>query len=51
MPIKPVHDEYIIAGNLTFHYVQWATQGSPIIFIHGFTANAFCTTLPSVLVP
>jgi len=41
MPINPVHDEYIIAGDLTFHYVQWGTQGSPIIFIHGITANAF----------
>ncbi len=42
MSIKPVNDEYIIAGDLTFHVVQWGTQGSPIIFIHGITANAFC---------
>lgn len=42
MSIKPVRDEYIIAGDLTFHYVQWAMQGSPVIFIHGLTANAFC---------
>jgi pimeloyl-ACP methyl ester carboxylesterase len=42
LPIKPVRDEYIIAGDLTFHYVQWGTHGSPIIFIHGITANAFC---------
>jgi len=42
MSIKPVRDEYIIAGDLTFHYVQWGTHGSPIIFIHGLTANAFC---------
>ncbi|HWZ18050.1 MAG TPA: alpha/beta hydrolase [Ktedonobacteraceae bacterium] len=41
MSIKPVCDEYIIAGDLTFHYVQWGKQGSPIIFIHGLTANAF----------
>jgi len=41
MPVKPVRDEYIIAGDLTFHYVQWGMQGSPIIFIHGLTANAF----------
>jgi pimeloyl-ACP methyl ester carboxylesterase len=41
MSIKPVGDEYIIAGDLTFHYVQWGMQGSPIIFIHGLTANAF----------
>jgi pimeloyl-ACP methyl ester carboxylesterase len=42
MSIKPVRDEYIIAGDLTFHYVQWGSHGSPIIFIHGLTANAFC---------
>jgi pimeloyl-ACP methyl ester carboxylesterase len=42
MSIKPVLDEYIIAGDLTFHYLQWGAQGSPIIFIHGLTANAFC---------
>mgnify|MGYP001373354129 CR=1 FL=1 len=41
MPMSPVHDEFIIAGNLTFHYVQWGTQGTPIICVHGITANAF----------
>ena len=42
MSIKPVRDEYIIAGDLTFHYVQWGEQGPPIIFLHGITANAYC---------
>lgn len=42
MPIHPVRDEYIIAGDLTFHSVQWGEQGPPIIFVHGLTANAFC---------
>ena len=42
MSIKPVRDEYIIAGDLTFHYLQWGEQGPPIIFVHGLTANAFC---------
>ena len=42
MSIKPVRDEYIIAGDLTFHYIQWGALGPPIIFIHGLTANAFC---------
>jgi pimeloyl-ACP methyl ester carboxylesterase len=42
MPIHPVRDEFIIAGDLTLHYVQWGEQGPPIIFIHGLTANAFC---------
>ena len=42
MSISPVLDEFIIAGDLTFHYVQWGEQGPPIIFVHGLTANAFC---------
>jgi pimeloyl-ACP methyl ester carboxylesterase len=42
MPIHPARDEFIIAGDLTLHYVQWGEQGPPIIFIHGLTANAFC---------
>ena len=42
MPVSPVRDEYIIAGDLTFHYVQWGEQGSPIICVTGITANAFC---------
>ena len=41
MPMSPVHDEYIIAGDLTFHYIQWGEQGPPIICLHGITANAF----------
>lgn len=42
MPMNPVHDEFVIAGDLTFHYVQWGEQGTPIICVHGITANAFC---------
>ena len=42
MPVSPIRDEYIIAGDLTFHYLQWGEQGSPIICAHGITANAFC---------
>ncbi len=42
MSIKAARDEYIIAEDLTFHYVQWGEQGPPIIFVHGLTANAFC---------
>ena len=41
MPMSPVRDEFIIAGDLTFHYVQWGEQGTPIICVHGITANAF----------
>jgi pimeloyl-ACP methyl ester carboxylesterase len=40
--VKPVQDDYIIAGDLTFHYVQWGEQGTSIVFIHGITANAYC---------
>jgi pimeloyl-ACP methyl ester carboxylesterase len=42
MQIKPVCDEFVVAGDLTFHYLQWGEQGPPIIFVHGITANAFC---------
>jgi len=41
MPIRPVIDEFIIADDITLHYVQWGEQGQPIICIHGLTANAF----------
>lgn len=42
MPTSPVRDEYVIAGDLTFHYVQWGEQGPPLICVHGLTANAYC---------
>lgn len=40
--MNPVRDEFIVAGDLTFHYLQWGEQGMPVIFVHGLTANAFC---------
>lgn len=42
MLMSPVHDELIVAGELEFHYVQWGEHGTPIILVHGITANAFC---------
>src|SRR5712692_3658093 len=42
MVLNPVRDEFITAGSLTFHYVQWGERGSPIVCAHGLTANAFC---------
>ena len=39
MQIKPVRDESVVAGDLTFHYLQWGEQGPPIIFVHGITAS------------
>ena len=41
MSIRPVSDEYIIAGEMTLHYVQWGTKGTPVVLVHGLTANAF----------
>jgi pimeloyl-ACP methyl ester carboxylesterase len=41
MPMKPVRDEFIVAGDLTFHYIQWGEQGPPIICVHGVTAHAY----------
>jgi len=40
--LKPVEDEFIIAGEMTLHYVQWGTKGTPVVCVHGLTANAFC---------
>ncbi len=42
MSIQPLHDEFVIADDITLHYVQWGTQGTPIICTHGLTANAMC---------
>ncbi len=42
MPMKPVLDEFVSAGDLRFHYVQWGEHGVPIVCISGITANAFC---------
>jgi len=38
--MKPVRDEFIVAGEIAFHYVKWGEQGSPIVCVHGLTANA-----------
>ncbi len=42
MLTKPLRDEYIIAGDLTFHCVQWGNKGQPVVCVHGITANAYC---------
>ncbi|HEX6557097.1 MAG TPA: alpha/beta fold hydrolase, partial [Ktedonobacteraceae bacterium] len=42
MLTKPVRDELIVAGGLTFHSLQWGEQGQPLVCIHGITANAWC---------
>ena len=42
MSIQPINDEFVIADDITLHYVQWGTQGTPIICTHGVTANAMC---------
>ncbi len=42
MLTSPVRDEYIIADDLTFHYMQWGEQGKPLLCIHGITANGYC---------
>ncbi len=41
MPMNPVLDEFIVAGDITLHYVQWGKLGPPLICVHGITANAF----------
>ncbi len=42
MPIHPQRDEYLIADDTTLHIIEWGDSGTPIICIHGLTANAFC---------
>jgi len=41
MQMKPVRDEFLIADDVTLHWVQWGEQGQPILCLHGLTANAF----------
>ena len=41
MPIPPVREAFVTAGEVQLHYVQWGTQGTPIVCAHGLTANAF----------
>ena len=41
MSLKPVHDEFLIADDVTLRWVQWGEQGQPILCVHGLTANAF----------
>ncbi|GCE24371.1 alpha/beta fold hydrolase [Dictyobacter kobayashii] len=42
MLTQPVREEQIALDDVALHYVQWGQQGTPIICIHGLTANAFC---------
>ena len=42
MPVSPVRDDFVVAGDLRFHYVQWGQHGVPIVCVTGITANAFC---------
>ncbi len=40
--VPPIHDEQLALRDVSVHYVQWGTQGPPIVLVHGLTANAFC---------
>ncbi len=42
MVVSPSREAFVTANNLALHYVQWGERGTPIIFVHGLTANAFC---------
>jgi pimeloyl-ACP methyl ester carboxylesterase len=41
MLVAPLRDERLTVGTLALHVVQWGEQGSPIVCVHGLTANAF----------
>ncbi|HEX6778406.1 MAG TPA: alpha/beta hydrolase [Ktedonobacterales bacterium] len=42
MDMQPARDGFVTAGAIRFHEVQWGTQGTPVVCVHGITANAFC---------
>jgi len=42
MLMSPVRNEFIAAGGLRFHWIQWGEHGAPIVCVTGITANAFC---------
>ena len=42
MASPPTLDSFLTAGALRLHEVQWGTQGTPLVCVHGMTANAFC---------
>lgn len=42
MLTNPAHDEFVIADDITLHVLQWGEQGTPVVCVHGLTANAFC---------
>ncbi len=42
MPVRPIRDDLVVAGDLRFHTVQWGARGTPVVCITGITANAFC---------
>ncbi len=44
MLTSPLHDELVTVNDITLHVVQWGVDGehgTPIVCVHGLTANAF----------
>lgn len=42
MLTSPVREAFVTVGGIPFHYVQWGERGTPVVCVHGLTANAFC---------
>ncbi len=42
MEIQSARDAFVTAGAIRLHAVQWGEQGTPVVCVHGITANAFC---------
>jgi pimeloyl-ACP methyl ester carboxylesterase len=38
---QPIREELVALNDIALNVVQWGDQGSPIICVHGVTANAF----------
>lgn len=42
MPVEPLKNGLVACDEITLHYVEWGKEGTPIICLHGLTANAYC---------
>ncbi|HYU74981.1 MAG TPA: alpha/beta hydrolase [Ktedonobacteraceae bacterium] len=42
MSVNPVRDQFVNAGEIRLHCIQWGDHGTPLVCVHGLTANAFC---------
>ncbi|GHO48435.1 alpha/beta fold hydrolase [Ktedonospora formicarum] len=52
MLTEPLKNGLIACDDVNLHYVEWGQEGTPIVFLHGLTANAMCfQSFADVLAP